>query len=78
MKDNDEAIRLFGLIEATKMCKKLLASDDVPGIHIYTLNREVFVAISLTNLLTDDDIAVFVIYELLYTRTHASDHRHFI
>ncbi|EDV24348.1 uncharacterized protein TRIADDRAFT_26971 [Trichoplax adhaerens] len=40
IKDNDEAIRKFGIVEATNLCKKLLASDDVPGIHVYTLNRE--------------------------------------
>lgn len=46
IKDNDEAIRHFGLVEAANLCKKLLASDDVPGIHIYTLNREVYTSVN--------------------------------
>lgn len=47
IKENDEAIRNFGIDQAVKMCHLLLEAgmDDpvvqVPGIHFYTLNREV-------------------------------------
>lgn len=41
IKDNDEAIRKYGVELATEMCKELLQSDEVPGLHFYTLNREI-------------------------------------
>jgi len=41
IKDNDEAIRAYGIEHAYQMCKTLLDSGEVHGIHFYTLNREV-------------------------------------
>ena len=41
IKDNDEAIRNFGVDQATLLCKVLLGSGQVHGLHFYTLNREV-------------------------------------
>ena len=41
IKDNDEAIRNFGIEQATDLCKTLLNSGVVPGLHFYTLNREI-------------------------------------
>lgn len=41
IKSDDEAIRKYGVRLATDMCNGLLKSDEVPGIHFYTLNREV-------------------------------------
>ena len=41
IKDNDAAIRNFGIQQAVGMCKVLLQSGEVPGLHLYTLNREV-------------------------------------
>lgn len=41
IKDNDAAIRSYGIHQAVEMCKILLASGEVPGLHFYTLNREV-------------------------------------
>ena len=41
IKDNDEAIRNFGVDLAYGMCKTLLDSGNVNGLHFYTLNREV-------------------------------------
>ena len=41
IKNDDEAIREYGVKFAVNMCRELLCSDDVPGIHIYTLNREI-------------------------------------
>ncbi|XP_066547591.1 methylenetetrahydrofolate reductase (NADPH) [Amia ocellicauda] len=41
IKDNDAAIRNYGIDQAVDMCKVLLDSGVVPGLHFYTLNREV-------------------------------------
>ncbi|KAM9751764.1 LOW QUALITY PROTEIN: methylenetetrahydrofolate reductase (NADPH) [Menidia menidia] len=41
IKDNDAAIRNYGVQQAVEMCRVLLDSGAVPGLHFYTLNREV-------------------------------------
>lgn len=41
IKDNDAAIRSYGIHQAVEMCRRLLDSGQVPGLHLYTLNREV-------------------------------------
>ena len=41
IKDNDEAIRNFGVDQAVTMVKELFKSPEVKGLHFYTLNREV-------------------------------------
>ncbi|CAL4122393.1 unnamed protein product [Meganyctiphanes norvegica] len=41
LKDNDEAIRNYGIHQATTLIKALFDADVAPGIHFYTLNREV-------------------------------------
>jgi len=41
IKDNDEAIRNYGIDFAVKQCRELLDSGLVDGLHFYTLNREV-------------------------------------
>lgn len=41
IKDNDAAIRNYGVQQAVGMCRVLLDSGKVPGLHFYTLNREV-------------------------------------
>jgi len=41
IKDNDDAIRKYGVNYAVDMCKKLLSSGEVYGLHFYTLNREI-------------------------------------
>jgi len=41
IKNDDEAIRKYGVKLALEMCRELLKSDEVPGLHFYTLNREV-------------------------------------
>ena len=41
IKDNDAAIRSYGIHQAVEMCRVLLDSGEVPGLHFYTLNREV-------------------------------------
>ncbi|KAM4563787.1 methylenetetrahydrofolate reductase (NADPH) [Odontesthes bonariensis] len=41
IKDNDAAIRNYGIHQAVEMCRMLLDTGKVPGLHFYTLNREV-------------------------------------
>lgn len=41
IKDNDEAIRKYGIDSALELCKGLLKSGLTNGLHFYTLNREV-------------------------------------
>jgi len=41
MKGNDDAIRNYGVHQAVEMIRDLFASGYAPGIHMYTLNREV-------------------------------------
>lgn len=49
IKDNDEAIRNFGIDQSVAMCKDLLNSE-IYGLHFYTLNREVATIEILTRL----------------------------
>ena len=39
IKNNDEAIRNYGIHQAVQMVKELFQSGVAPGIHFYTLNR---------------------------------------
>ncbi|XP_069097355.1 methylenetetrahydrofolate reductase (NADPH) isoform X2 [Pleurodeles waltl] len=41
IKDNDAAIRNYGIDLAVSMCREILDSGLVHGLHFYTLNREV-------------------------------------
>eukprot|EP00126_Sphaerothecum_destruens_P003568 Sdes_comp17330_c0_seq1m6531 len=41
IRDNDEAIRQYGIELCITMCRELLSHPDVTGLHFYTLNREV-------------------------------------
>lgn len=41
LKDNDEAIRNYGIHQTCTLVKELFEADMAPGIHFYTLNREV-------------------------------------
>ncbi|XP_029410345.1 methylenetetrahydrofolate reductase isoform X2 [Nannospalax galili] len=41
IKDNDAAIRNYGIELAVSLCRELLDSGLVPGLHFYTLNRKV-------------------------------------
>merc|ERR1712013_125073 len=50
MKGNDDAIRNYGIHQATQIIKELFVSGYAPGIHFYTLNREVSSTAILKNL----------------------------
>lgn len=39
VKDNDEAVKKFGIDLGTEMCRRLLEAGT-PGLHMYTLNLE--------------------------------------
>ena len=41
LKGNDDAIRNYGIHQATQIIKELFISGYAPGIHFYTLNRYV-------------------------------------
>ncbi|XP_023243844.1 methylenetetrahydrofolate reductase-like [Centruroides sculpturatus] len=41
IRGNDEAIRRYGIEQAVKLCQELLSDDNTPGLHFYTLNREI-------------------------------------
>ncbi|KAG2433005.1 hypothetical protein HXX76_008732 [Chlamydomonas incerta] len=40
IKDNDEAVKNYGIELGVRMCRQLLASGECPGVHMYTLNLE--------------------------------------
>ncbi|XP_014673178.1 PREDICTED: methylenetetrahydrofolate reductase-like [Priapulus caudatus] len=40
IKDNDEAVRRFGVDHAVALVRTLFDTGDVGGMHIYTMNRE--------------------------------------
>jgi len=50
LKGNDDAIRNYGIHQATQMIKELFISGYAHGIHFYTLNREVASTAILKNL----------------------------
>jgi len=50
LKGNDDAIRNYGIHQATQMIKELFISGYAPGIHFYTLNREVASTAILKNI----------------------------
>ena len=39
LKDNDEAIRNYGIHQAVSLIRDLFTAGVAPGIHFYTLNR---------------------------------------
>lgn len=39
IKDNEEAVKAYGIHLGTEMCKKILASG-IETLHLYTLNME--------------------------------------
>ena len=41
LKGNDEAIRNYGIQQASEMIRELFSSGYAPGVHFYTLNKEV-------------------------------------
>merc|ERR1719187_2627278 len=50
LKGNDDAIRNYGIHHATMLIRELFSSGYAPGIHFYTLNREVATTAILKNL----------------------------
>ena len=56
IKDNDEAVKAFGVQYVTDMCRRLLETGS-PGLHLYTLNQDKTVVDILRNLRLLDDSA---------------------
>ncbi|CAH3157882.1 unnamed protein product [Porites evermanni] len=50
MKDDDTAVINYGIKYAAEMCKQLLESGQIHGLHLYTLNRETSVSEILKKL----------------------------
>ena len=50
LKDNNEAIQNYGVHQATQMIRELFQSGLAPGVHFYTLNKDVATASILNNL----------------------------
>jgi len=50
LKGNDDAIRAFGIHHATQLIQDLFVSGYAPGVHFYTLNREVASTAILKNI----------------------------
>lgn len=50
IKDDSTAVMNYGISYATEMCKQLLESGHVHGLHFYTLNRETSVSEILKKL----------------------------
>uniref|UniRef100_A0A183DBV0 Methylenetetrahydrofolate reductase [NAD(P)H] n=1 Tax=Gongylonema pulchrum TaxID=637853 RepID=A0A183DBV0_9BILA len=40
IKNDDEAVRNFGIRHAVDLCRALFRSGSAPSVHLYTLNRE--------------------------------------
>ncbi|KAK4534421.1 hypothetical protein CDCA_CDCA01G0446 [Cyanidium caldarium] len=49
-KDDEDAVKAFGVEYGTEMCRRILKSGLVPGLHFYTLNLESTVVAILENL----------------------------
>lgn len=49
IKDNDEAVKAYGIQLGTDMCRRLL-EFGTPGLHMYTLNLESTAVAILENL----------------------------
>ncbi|CAG2106170.1 unnamed protein product, partial [Medioppia subpectinata] len=41
IRSNDEAVRNYGIQWAVGLCRQVLAANVTPGLHFYTMNREV-------------------------------------
>lgn len=66
IKDNDAAIRNYGIDLAVSMCRELLDSGAVHGLHFYTLNREVATIEVLKRLGLWQEDPRWVMLHLLY------------
>jgi methylenetetrahydrofolate reductase (NADPH) len=71
---DDAAVKRYGVELATEMCKTLLGSGLVKGLHFYTLNLEQAVRAILKNLKLDGErysTAYTVRTILIHNRHHA-------
>lgn len=65
IKDNDEAVKAYGIHLGTEMCKKILASG-IKTLHLYTLNMEKSaLAILLVVSQARSIIMVFHVYNIV-------------
>ncbi|XP_054160886.1 methylenetetrahydrofolate reductase (NADPH)-like [Oppia nitens] len=40
LRNNDEAVRNYGIDWTVSLCRQLISTNSTPGLHFYTLNRE--------------------------------------
>jgi len=50
IKEDDEAVKQYGVELCTSMCKRILDAGTSPGLHLYTLNLERAATATLDNL----------------------------
>lgn len=63
IKDNDEAVKAYGIHLGTEMCKKILA-NGITTLHMYTLNMEKL-ALAILMVIYWHPISVLSIFQLL-------------
>lgn len=59
LKNDDAAVKEYGVTLCVEMCQKLLACGQVPGLHFYTLNLEKSVSKILCQLKLSNDSRKF-------------------
>ncbi len=76
IKDNDEAVKNFGIDLGTRMCKRILDSGT-PGLHMYTLNTERSSVAILENLglINKSQVGSLLLLCAVYPSLHAN-HAH--
>ena len=50
IRNNDEAVRNYGIEWTISLCRQVMAANVTPGLHFYTLNRELAVSSVLKQL----------------------------
>lgn len=71
IKDNDEAVKAYGVQLATDMCRKILATG-IRAVHLYTLNMEKSALAILMVVFLLNEFIIFI-YIYMYLLLHIFD-----